>query len=605
MKRYIAMLLSLIIAISGVTAFAEPEYRASDWAKEELERAESVGIIPEELSAADFTKAITRLDFSRVLVKTYEKLMMTELSVPEENPFSDVDDTAVLKAYGAGFIQGMGESLFFPNELLSREQAAAMLTRIYKKALYAEWTIDKDEEFIPEYDAGEELSDDKELSDWAAESVYFMLSKEIVNGVGNNKFAPKSNISAEQAIIIALRLKETIEREDEYQPDPYVDVERGDVSAKKSENDYLLAFIGGSLTSGGGEWIKAAQEFIQGKMPDKNVTTLNAGKGGTTSAYGALRFSDDVAPYEPDVLFIDFAGNDSVAKDPSEFKVYMESMLYQCKQMKNVPIVIFFITPHPYERDSSSYEHWMISVNSQEELAKHYGIKVINGYEYMQREYESTKAEQGYSTFSDYLATMYRRSGDGFNVHGGYTKMAEAIVEAFTEDYEGCMSPMKDVNIYCNSQKNLVRATYTQTDITSDRIHYAGAWESYTASNPFTTTDTNATIDSGHYKYPFFTKGISQLYKAKGAVGIETKAEAVCLNYISATVGSNAKIYVDGKETGTMAYWVSNHGVNYVSDWVSLPNDGKKHSVIYLVDDPTVSSYVFRFGGFVERFMDK
>lgn len=605
MKRYIAMLLSLIVAISGVTAFAETEYSASDWAREELERADSIGIIPEELSGADFAEAITRLDFSRVLVKTYEKLMMTELSLSEEKPFSDVDDEAVLKAYGAGFIQGMGDGLFLPEELLSREQAAAMLTRIYKKALYADWTIDKDEEFIPEYDAGEELSDGDELSDWAEESVYFMLSKEIVNGVGDNKFAPKSNISAEQAIIIALRLKETIEREDEYQPDPYVDVERGDVSTKKGENDYLIAFIGGSLTAGGTEWIKATRELIQGKMPDKNVTTLNAGKGGTTSAYGALRFSDDVAPYEPDLLFIEFAANDADAKDKSEFNAYMESILYQCKQMKNEPIVIFLYAPIPVEKDSDRYSAWEDGVNNKELLAKHYGIKSINIYEYMQREYESTKAEQGYKTFSDYLATMYRRSGDGFNVHGGYTKYGEAIVEALTEDYEGCMSPMKDVNIYCNSQKNLVRATYTQTDITSDRIHYAGAWESYTASNPFTATDTNATVDSGHYKYPFFTKGISQLYKAKGAVGIETKAEAVCLNYISATAGSNAKVYVDGKETGTMKYWVSNHGVNYVSDWVKLPNDGKKHSVIYLVDDPTASSYVFRFGSFVERFMDK
>ena len=41
---------------------------------------------------------------------------------------------------------------------------------------------------------------------WAMDAVAFMSGKEIVNGVGNNKFDPQGNASIEQAMVIALRM---------------------------------------------------------------------------------------------------------------------------------------------------------------------------------------------------------------------------------------------------------------------------------------------------------------------------------------------------------------------------------------------------------------
>ena len=45
------------------------------------------------------------------------------------------------------------------------------------------------------------------------DAVAFMADKEIVNGVGENKFAPTGNASMEQALIIALRMLEELEAE--------------------------------------------------------------------------------------------------------------------------------------------------------------------------------------------------------------------------------------------------------------------------------------------------------------------------------------------------------------------------------------------------------
>ena len=42
------------------------------------------------------------------------------------------------------------------------------------------------------------------------DAVAFMAGKEIVNGVGGNKFDPQGNASIEQALIIALRMFENL-----------------------------------------------------------------------------------------------------------------------------------------------------------------------------------------------------------------------------------------------------------------------------------------------------------------------------------------------------------------------------------------------------------
>ena len=94
------------------------------------------------LEDADYTLPITRLEFAAVAVKTYENLSGTKALPAVVNPFTDCSDTEVLKAYNLGVVNGMSATTFAPNERLSREQAAAMLTRFLgaeQEALAGDW----------------------------------------------------------------------------------------------------------------------------------------------------------------------------------------------------------------------------------------------------------------------------------------------------------------------------------------------------------------------------------------------------------------------------------------------------------------------------------
>ncbi len=612
MKRKIAFLLAIIMSMVTVNAYAQGIYEASDWAKEELTKAEELKLIPESFYDTDFRENIDREEFTEVVMALYENVTNTKYEVKEDAPFDDTESIAVASAYELGFVNGTGDAKFSPFGLLTREQSAAMLTRVYKKVTNEDWTLEKDTDFPLESKGTEKFSDDEFVSDWAKESVYFMAENGVIKGIGENEFAPEKNTSKEQAVILALRMVELIGKNKENttdnsdgeieNPDPYMNVDRGDEPNKEvDENTYTVAFIGGSLTAGGGTWINKTQKILEEKMLEKKIVTINAGKGGTTSVFGAARFSEDVGKYNPDMVFVEFAVNDAGLSE-KESKIYMESIVRQCKKLAKEPVVVFLYAPFPVERDSDRYKQWEQGIAWKEELAKHYGIKSINVYDYMQEDFEKTQEEKGYETFTDYLKTMYTPSGTGFDVHGGYPKYAEAIVKAFSEDYEGCISPMKNANIYCAADKKLVEAEYSQIFVNSERMNFAGDWKIYTKENQFTEGDSKTSISYGHYSYPYFTEGIAQVINDSAAFGFDTKASAFSVNYPAASAGSSVKVFIDQKEVDTLSCYSTNHAVNYNTKWVALPNDGKTHRVIMLVDKPTADNYIFRFGSVMERY---
>ena len=207
------LIMSLPITISGATA--------SEWAVAELERAEELGLIPDCLEGEDLTQDITRAEFAAVAVKVYEALSGTPAIPIVNNPFTDCNDVEVLKAYNIGAVNGTSATTYDPDALLNREQAATMLTRVFKKVTLAGWTLPTDSQFTLPYTKPAAFADDKDISDWAKDSVYFMAANGIINGVGNNKFAPKNvtsadeangyaNATREQALIIAVRMVENL-----------------------------------------------------------------------------------------------------------------------------------------------------------------------------------------------------------------------------------------------------------------------------------------------------------------------------------------------------------------------------------------------------------
>ena len=193
---------------------------SSDWAKNDLSKAIELHLMPVSLEGLDLTQPITRAEFAAVSVNVYEALAGTVAIPIINNPFTDTGDEAVLRAYFLGITTGTSDTTFEPDALLNREQAATMLTRVYKKVSIPSWSIKADNTPLV-YDPTTVFADNADISEWARDSVYFMVANGIIQGTGNNMFSPKAitpeqqalNYAAatrEQALIIAVRMVENL-----------------------------------------------------------------------------------------------------------------------------------------------------------------------------------------------------------------------------------------------------------------------------------------------------------------------------------------------------------------------------------------------------------
>lgn len=180
-------------------------YTNSSWAAGELADALAKGLFPDRLRNADLTKPISRADFAAVSVKVYEYLSGTK-AASGTNPFRDTSDPEVVKAYHLGIVNGTGASTFSPSVILDREQTATMLTRAYKRVSIPGWTLPTDGNYSLTFTKLSSFADDYAISSWAKESVYFMAANQVINGVGSNRFAPGDKASAEQALVLAVRM---------------------------------------------------------------------------------------------------------------------------------------------------------------------------------------------------------------------------------------------------------------------------------------------------------------------------------------------------------------------------------------------------------------
>ena len=198
---------------------------SADWASEEMDKASENGLIPDVLIGEDMTKPITRGEFAAVCVKLFETLTGGRAVMSSECGFEDIysnkNRNYILKAYNIGAVNGISETEYRPDELISREQLATMLTRVYKRYADPQWTLAKDAEYKLDYSGVTPFADDGDISDYAKPSVYFMVKNNVISGVGNNRFAPKNttgaqedisyaNATREQAIVMSLRAFENL-----------------------------------------------------------------------------------------------------------------------------------------------------------------------------------------------------------------------------------------------------------------------------------------------------------------------------------------------------------------------------------------------------------
>ena len=183
---------------------------ASQWADNELERAQQKNLIPTVLYGKDMTANITRAEFASVAVRLYEEWTGTTAPAPTTD-FTDIarnpSKIDIQKAAYLGITNGVDATRFAPDTKITREQLSTMLTRVYKKISDPAWTLAEDN-FPLDTSGTKRFNDDWNISDYARPSVYFMVKHNIVKGKENNMFYPKANTSQELALGYALATRE-------------------------------------------------------------------------------------------------------------------------------------------------------------------------------------------------------------------------------------------------------------------------------------------------------------------------------------------------------------------------------------------------------------
>ncbi len=131
--------------------------------------------------------------------KKYEYNSNIKITMAE--PFKKTEDflyyESVIAAYNIGIVNGVSETEFNPNGDITRQEAAAMLMRVYGN--YGALK-DASNDYI--------FADDDIIADWAKEDVYGINRLGVMQGIGDDIFAPLDNYTVEQAIATFLRLYE-------------------------------------------------------------------------------------------------------------------------------------------------------------------------------------------------------------------------------------------------------------------------------------------------------------------------------------------------------------------------------------------------------------
>lgn len=166
----------------------------SDWATADVEKARALNITKDDVIYR-YRMSIIREEFCE-LAYNYIAEFGKNLDVSNKHKFDDTDNARVEALSSLGIIYGKSETEFAPNDLLTREEAATILERLINVVHPGMGT---DTEYIT-------FADLSAISDWAMSSIQTIYKLGIMNGVGNDRFAPKDTYTTEQAIVTLVRL---------------------------------------------------------------------------------------------------------------------------------------------------------------------------------------------------------------------------------------------------------------------------------------------------------------------------------------------------------------------------------------------------------------
>ena len=240
-KRILARLMTIAITVGALppavaasssaadgSAVVLPEDVPSPWAIEEVTQAIVLGMVPSNLQSR-WRHSVTRIEFAQMVVHFLafqygydddgsflgvycssaldrdgmpfgnssswwnqfcgQLETFCDLAKPEDRGYGNA-------AYALGIVNGRGAGTFDPNGLITRQEAAAMLMRCYRR-------------YGGAYDAADPsaaLTDWNSVADWAQADVAAVLELGVMNGTSETTFGALGTYTREQAVVTLLRL---------------------------------------------------------------------------------------------------------------------------------------------------------------------------------------------------------------------------------------------------------------------------------------------------------------------------------------------------------------------------------------------------------------
>lgn len=206
----------------------------------------------------------------------------------------------------------------------------------------------------------------------------------------------------------------------------------------QQDKHLVIGYFGGSITEGAGasdgsktSWRALVTEWFRHEAPDARIEEINAAIGGTGSDFGAFRCKRDLLDKKPDLVFLEFAVNDS--EQAAKRAPYYEGIIRQILQSNPSAQIIAVYTVN---KASDSYPRGETppAVSSEQEIAGHYGLAGINVGKALSETIQSGKAR-----WEDLTTDSTHPSDAG---HKLYASEVIAFLEAHRGDRPTPVSPL-------------------------------------------------------------------------------------------------------------------------------------------------------------------
>lgn len=189
-------------------------------------------------------------------------------------------------------------------------------------------------------------------------------------------------------------------------------------AARLKAGSLAVGYFGGSITEAEG-WRVYTTNYFRRRYPDATIREINAAIGGTGSELGAYRCRRDLLAFHPDLVFIEFAVNDT--PPTSRTARAMEGIVRQILSQNPSTEIVFVYTFHQNQAEFFEKGQTPPAIAVHDRIAAHYGIPTVH----VGRALWET-VQKGEAKYEDLLADCCHPLDRG---HRLYAKVVENFLE--------------------------------------------------------------------------------------------------------------------------------------------------------------------------------